>query len=430
MKQLRSSRSFRRSEQRRRASLNGGLVACLEILEKQDVTAQRLPVNGHIFEARNSNNSILQRANSALIAMKPGGSLPGNPLKSLKKMKRREQTFQSNLSRMTVRRLVDGAFFPWRARAEYYYGSAAHKPPLPPVDSALVPKIKKQKVSAKRKKRTVQVKVVDECVRSGTLKILDNVNGVYVPDKFMKLPKEEGQEQTQDLFKLLRNMDQKALATQSYSCRDDTEGERVVAFDGRETCYMSLGYTTNKHGPGFKLAMDNEMSKPGFIKYLCSIERRCKKYLPDHVLDVFQVLRTYLPVDLPPVILKDTSLWTSWAIGMNVFLNRHVDDDWTWSCCGVVAEDDDMESIVCYLVFPRLGVAVPLRNGDAIVFNARVEHCISSRCNPNRDAYYVGFYINSGLGAKNDRKVDVSEEQKNRAAWMSGFVREAKKGIH
>ncbi len=402
-------------------------MACLEIMEGEDVNAQRLPVNGHVFEARNSNNSVLQRASSALIAMKPGGSLPGNPLKSLKKLKGREQRFQSNLSRMTVRRLVDGDFFPWRQTVEYYYGSAAHEPPLPDIDGGLSQKIQKNKVSSKRKKRTVQVKVVDECVRSGTLKILDDINGVYVPDKFMKLPKEEGQEHTQDLFKLLRNMDQKASSSQSYSCRDDTEGERVVAFDGRQTCYMSLGYTTNKQGPGFKLAMDDAMSMPGFIKYLCSMERRCKEYLPDFVLDVFPVLRTLLPSDLPPLILKVTSMWTSWAIGMNVFLNRHVDDDWTWSCCGVVAEDDDMEAIVCYLVFPRLGVAVPLRNGDAIVFNARVEHCISARCNPNRDAYYVGFYINSGMGGMNDRKVDVTEEQRNRAAWMAGFVREAKK---
>ena len=72
------------------------------------------------------------------------------------------------------------------------------------------------------------------------------------------------------------------------------------------------------------------------------------------------------------------------AFGTNVFLRCHTDADFTFSIIQVFLKgksnylpDDD---VVVYFCFPTLGVAIPLRPGDYLLFNARIPHCISSRC--------------------------------------------------
>ena len=116
------------------------------------------------------------------------------------------------------------------------------------------------------------------------------------------------------------------------------------------------------------------------------------------------------------------------AMGRNVFLNMHKDDDFTYSLTTVVAEDDSNE-IVNYFVFPRLGLAVPLRNGDLLAFNAREEHCISARCDGTRDAFCVSFYVSAATVAGNQRdlKEGISGKEEMVAAVVEEVVKRTRK---
>ncbi len=72
------------------------------------------------------------------------------------------------------------------------------------------------------------------------------------------------------------------------------------------------------------------------------------------------------------------------AFGTNVFLRCHTDEDFSFSIIQVFLKGKSQyrldDQVVAYFCFPTIGVAVPLCPGDYLLFNARIPHCISSRC--------------------------------------------------
>jgi hypothetical protein len=77
--------------------------------------------------------------------------------------------------------------------------------------------------------------------------------------------------------------------------------------------------------------------------------------------------------------------------GVNLHLECHTDDDSSYSIITVHLANHQYilnDRVLCYVCFPRLGVAVALRPGDIFIFNAHEPHCISSRCD-NNDILYV-----------------------------------------
>lgn len=412
------SRRKSRSERRKVGKLKRSAAAQDNLLGIENQDAGQVGRNCHMFESRYSRNSKVQRANAASIIMKRGGSLPGNAIRSLRKVRKLESQFHSAIEGMEYHEVSQLRCFDWEKTALYFFGSSSHKPALPRIDQHLQWKFDTELLKRIRDKRDVRSMVVEQCVQRGILRVLDNPNGVYAPDCFMKLPHHAKQGQFKPLFDLLMRMEQRCVTKKSCLCRDDTEGARVAAFDGTSKCYLSIGTTVNKHGKGFKTAITPEMKEMVFKDFVHFMEGRCIQYLPPYVLSAFKMMHeSNEHLKLPPET-EEFLLWCSWAIGRNNFLNTHKDDDFAWTLCCVVAEDGETEAIVCYLVFYEHGVVVPLRNGDGIAFNSTIQHCISSRCNPNRDAFYVGFYANAGLGAANDRNVEVSVEQAERAKWM------------
>jgi len=103
------------------------------------------------------------------------------------------------------------------------------------------------------------------------------------------------------------------------------------------------------------------------------------------------------------------------AFGCNVFLRCHTDQDFTMSIVQVFVKgketyhiDDD---IVVYFCFPTLGVAVPLRPGDYLMFNALVPHCVSSRCNNNDDVIVLSMYLKTSVVGMNNNDLELTPAQ-------------------
>lgn len=105
------------------------------------------------------------------------------------------------------------------------------------------------------------------------------------------------------------------------------------------------------------------------------------------------------------------------AFGINVFLRCHTDADFTFSIIQVLLKgkcqymlDDD---VVVYFCFPTIGIAVPLRPGDYLLFNARIPHCISSRCKFEDEVMCTSTYLKTAIVGMNNNSLPLTDEQ----AW-------------
>jgi hypothetical protein len=103
------------------------------------------------------------------------------------------------------------------------------------------------------------------------------------------------------------------------------------------------------------------------------------------------------------------------AFGCNVFLRCHTDADFTMSMAQIYLKkkasyelDDD---VVVYFCFPTLGVAVPLRPGDYLLFNALIPHCVSSRCRQDDNIYCISMYLKTSVVGMNNNQLPVSRTQ-------------------
>ena len=65
-------------------------------------------------------------------------------------------------------------------------------------------------------------------------------------------------------------------------------------------------------------------------------------------------------------------------------------------------------SIFC---FPTIGVAVPLCPGDYLLFNARIPHCISSRCKVEEDIIVTSIYLKTAVVGMNNNDLPLTPEQ-------------------
>ena len=104
------------------------------------------------------------------------------------------------------------------------------------------------------------------------------------------------------------------------------------------------------------------------------------------------------------------------AFGCNVFLRCHTDDDFTLSIAHVLLGGRKSyhlnDAVVVYFCFPTLGVAVPMRPGDFLLFNARIPHCISSRCCVDDDIMCISMFLKTAVvgGNDNGRPLNQTEQ--------------------
>ena len=103
------------------------------------------------------------------------------------------------------------------------------------------------------------------------------------------------------------------------------------------------------------------------------------------------------------------------AFGCNVFLWCHTDEDFTMSIVQVFVNGKETyhidDAVVVYFYFTTLGVAVPLRPGDYLMFNSLVPHCISSRCNNRDDVIVLSMYMKTSVVGMNNNEFEITSLQ-------------------
>ncbi len=97
----------------------------------------------------------------------------------------------------------------------------------------------------------------------------------------------------------------------------------------------------------------------------------------------------------------------------NVFLRCHTDVDFTMSIAQIFLKGKELytkkdDVVFC---FPTLGVAVPLRPGDFLLFNALIPHCVSPRCSQDDSIMCVSMYLKSDLVGMNNNELSLTNKQ-------------------
>jgi hypothetical protein len=103
------------------------------------------------------------------------------------------------------------------------------------------------------------------------------------------------------------------------------------------------------------------------------------------------------------------------AFGTNVFLHCHTDADFTFSIIQVFLKGKSQhlpdDEVVAYCCFPTIGVAIPLCPGDYVLFNAKIPHCISSRCKFEDEIVVTSTYLKTLVVGMNNNNLPLTQEQ-------------------
>ena len=195
-----------------------------------------------------------------------------------------------------------------------------------------------------------------------------------------------------------------------------------IRSDASSFKYVCSGAAANRASPGVTPIhyvirnLDGALQKL-ILAHFRGVERLFKAFLP--TVDIRQVLGGIELVDAETFTItngESSEIFAAFAVGKNVYLSCHIDDDFTYSCTTLLCSDESKkDKILAYFCFPRLGIAVPLRPGDTLFFNAREPHMISSRTNNEIDIYCLSFYLKSNVIGGNDNKKELSEDQEHYA---------------
>jgi hypothetical protein len=69
------------------------------------------------------------------------------------------------------------------------------------------------------------------------------------------------------------------------------------------------------------------------------------------------------------------------------------------------------DKVAVYFCFPTIGVAVPLRPGDYLLFNARIPRCISSRCTSEDEIMCTSTCLKTAIVGMNNNDLPLTQEQ-------------------
>jgi hypothetical protein len=207
-----------------------------------------------------------------------------------------------------------------------------------------------------------------------------------------------------------------------------SDNKRIFGDYGQPVMYTCVGVQVSRNSPevlNCNAFMENlpEHHWSALTKLMRHAEH-CYEFISDtqvishmfHARQVVSFKTMTMPYSSQASMLK---YYGAFAFGRNVFLRCHTDSDFTMSMVqihlkgtGEYALDD---AVVAYFCFPTLGVAVPLRPGDFLLFNPLIPHCVSSRCRQNDDIISIAMYLKTAVVGMNNNQLPVSSNQSSLA---------------
>lgn len=154
------------------------------------------------------------------------------------------------------------------------------------------------------------------------------------------------------------------------------------------------------------------------VDYLLKLEYLFTSYVDTEII---RLLRESLRLIHYPTISRkghtlrpNCNIFGAFAFGRNVYLPAHIDQDFTYSIVTVHLRKERYtpdDKVVVYFCFPRLGVAIPMKPGDVLIFNPQEPHAISSRCCEDDDIICMSAYLKSAVVGMNDNATSLLLKQ-------------------
>ena len=197
-------------------------------------------------------------------------------------------------------------------------------------------------------------------------------------------------------------------------------GVRKVMFSSKKNCLLGTQPKRGNRGIREKTYHASIMPPAHWdfiIKVMKSYEKAYCSFIPTNELVRDKCAREVVEIPHLSQITNDGKRcqhFGGMVFGINVHLNAHTDDDFGRCVVSVhvdnrrYCENDDP---IVYFCFPRLGCAVPLRPGDAMIFNANEPHGISSKVNNDDSLYCVSMYLKTSLIGLNDNSIELTPMQ-------------------
>ena len=299
----------------------------------------------------------------------------------------------------------------------FYRGSKDHTP--------FVDRCIKIKEGVYKNTRWVDVK--------DSLKIVDSISGCTMDKEYLVLVPRDmsinrrmmGKDSLmqQQLFEVFKELETRSPPSEIRK----NNVKRIMMADGDDSKYIVIGTSPKRFGRGPQQCMkgldhpDLQLHRQLFGTWYRRVEHCAKKYLPPYLQNLLACVGKICNYENMPLGDDSNSdIWPALAVGRNVFLNVHTDADYFWTLILVIADEPPIMHgpIICYMCFPTLGIAVALCNGDLLMFNPLIPHCVLTRCNGNKEAYCVSMYMKSLLVGGSDNSQVLSEANTETAKFV------------
>jgi len=215
-----------------------------------------------------------------------------------------------------------------------------------------------------------------------------------------------------------------------------SDRKRIFSDYGKRVMYTCAGVQVSRNARGVldnNAYMDNLSDKHlGVIMKLMRHAEYCYQTLADtEVISHVYHAKQLVPFKTMTVKTTDDQYSLNYfgalAFGCNVFLQCHTDSDFTMSIANIHLKGKDKyefdDPIVIYFCFPTLGIAVPLRPGDFIIFNALIPHCVSSRCREADEVMCISMYLKSSVVGLNDNLLPLDNKQYHLASRYNSLYK-------
>ena len=222
--------------------------------------------------------------------------------------------------------------------------------------------------------------------------VLHSERGGVVKDVCCLLPSEETiglfTSRSGDAFEALETVTKKSKARGQNRCPAGMEKYMIM---GVKAC-------RNKHGlmDGISTLRDLPAAHKEFSRILRTIEHRVVRWIDTidlKFLSESKRISGYTGFQFYGG--QSSKIWPSLACARNTYLPLHTDEDYFLGAVSVYCRAKTKNIVLQYFCFPTLGISVAMKNGDLLLFNPRVPHCISSPTSCIQDSFSLSAYLKS-----------------------------------
>jgi hypothetical protein len=214
-----------------------------------------------------------------------------------------------------------------------------------------------------------------------------------------------------------------ALEALSNTSKDRCRGkDRKIAFqEGSTKKYLLPGVYPLRAGHGMGQRGIKNMEKRhshDLFKYIQKVEKIALGNMPTRYKRGFNLAKSVYNYETFPdnEHFASTHMYSSIATALNVCLESHQDLDSTYSVVTTLEAGTTTYSlydpVIQYFTFPTLGLAIALRQGDILFFDAMLYHSVSSRRYPNRSIWCTSLYTKNLVVGGNDNSLPLNDVQK------------------